>query len=183
MNRQLNGRTSAVAAAVLVLGGVLGACSNSTTSPEPQSPRAAQATPSGEPGLSMDVYSRGTQLTNDLSQPPKPGQGTLAGADLFLLGGSSDHPAPEGPAIGSRFGVCTVVTDSQALCDGMIDLDGRGTISVQLEVLIPGGNQGIAITGGTGEFAGAAGTVTESMVPGHPDDRVLEIRITGYVGA
>lgn len=129
--------------------------------------------------LTLSLYMRGTDQSINLSQPPEPGQQNIVGSDIYLLGGTEEQPAPDGDPIGRRIGVCTVVTSSEAVCVGVLDLDGRGTISAQLEVLIPGGNQGIAITGGTAEFAGAAGTIAERPVTGQPNDRILDIEIIG----
>lgn len=129
--------------------------------------------------VTMDLYMAGTDQWQDLTQPANPGERNLLGSDLYQLGGSEAEPAPSGDVIGRRVGACTVVTTHEALCDGLFDLGDRGTMSAQLEVLLPGGNQGIAITGGTGEFAGASGSVVESQVPGHPNDRVLNIHISG----
>lgn len=128
--------------------------------------------------VTLSLYMSGTNQSNNLTQPPAPGQQNILGSDLYQLGGTDAAPAPTGDAIGRRVAVCTVVTPSEAICRAIVDLHDRGTLAAQLEVLLPGGNQGIAITGGTGEFAGAAGTITETMVPGQPNDRVLEVSIT-----
>lgn len=135
----------------------------------------------GNPGQGtvLDVYSQGTSLFSTLTQPPQPGQQNIGGSDLFVLGGTKEAPAPTGERMGRRWGVCTVSTPHEVICEGIVLLDGRGTLTVQLGVLIPEGNQGIAVTGGTGEFAGTHGTIVESKVPGHPDDRILHIDLKG----
>jgi hypothetical protein len=138
-----------------------------TVGPIPEGPPADAA--------AMELYMRGTDQVADLTMPPRAGQTNIVGSDLYQLGGSADSPLPTGEPIGRRVAVCTVATAGEAVCEGMLRIDGRGTISAQLEVLIPGGNQGIAITGGTDEFAGRTGTITERPVAGHPNDRVLEV--------
>ncbi|HZD24395.1 MAG TPA: hypothetical protein VE569_13510 [Acidimicrobiia bacterium] len=131
-------------------------------------------------GEVLDFYMKGTHQSINLTQPPQPGQQNIIGRDLYVLGGTEIAPVPDGDAIGRRVGVCTVVTAGEAICDGVLLLDGLGTITVQLGVLIPGGNQGIAVTGGYGDFAGANGTITETDVPGHPNDRVLHVELGGF---
>lgn len=181
MNRSWTRQTTIIGIAIAAaLGIVLGAVAASMATADPQPTEQANANGNPGTGLVLDLYMRGTDQTADLTQPPQPGQQNLLGSDLYELGGSDASPTPSGQPIGRRIGVCTIATPGEALCDGIIDLDGRGTISAQLEVLLPGGNQGIAITGGTGEFAGASGTITEAPVAGHPHDRVLEVRISGF---
>lgn len=145
----------------------------------------AQGEPEGaatDRATTLDLYMAGTHQSIDVSQPPEPGQRNIIGSDLYLLTGD-DAPAPAGEAIGRRVAVCTVVTPDEAICSGMLHLDDRGTLAVQLEVLLPGGNQGIAVIGGTGEFAGVSGVVIETMVPGRSRDRVLHVELLGSGGA
>jgi hypothetical protein len=181
MNRSWTRQTTIIGIALAAaLGIVLGAVAAGLATADPQPTAQASAADNPGTGLVLDLYMRGTDQSADLTQPPQPGQQNLLGSDLYALGGSDASPTSSGQPVGRRIGVCTVATAGEALCDGIIDLGGRGTISAQLEVLLPGGNQGIAITGGTGEFAGATGTITESPVAGHPHDRVLELRISGF---
>lgn len=161
-------RTVIVVGVLVIIGAVVGVAAF----------MGASGTAAARQRVTLDLYMRGTNQSYNLTQPPKAGQQNILGSDLYQLGGTDAAPVPTGDAIGRRVAVCTVVTSSEAICRAIVDLHGRGTLAAQLEVLIPGGNQGIAITGGTGEFAGAAGTIDETMVPGQPNDRVLKVTIT-----
>ena len=121
---------------------------------------------------SLDLYLAGTDLTMNATLPPEPGQQNLLGGDIYTLGGTEQAPERAGQPIGRFVGVCTVVTRQERACTGFILLDGRGTLAVQVGV-VRGINQGIAITGGTGEFGGIRGSGVEPAVPGHPEDRLL----------
>ena len=54
---------------------------------------------------------------------------------------------------------------------------GRAVGTVQVEV-VGGRNQGVAVIGGTGEFAGARGSIIESVVPGRPMDHLNHVECT-----
>lgn len=181
MKRRWTRTTTIIGVALAaILGTAVGVVAASMATADSQPAVLARASENPGQGLTLDLYMQGTDQVANLSQPPQPGQQNLLGSDLYELGGSATSPSPTGERIGRRIAVCTVATPGEAVCDGIIDLKGRGTISAQLEVLIPGGNQGIAITGGTGDFAGATGTIVESPVPGHPTDRVLRVQISGF---
>jgi hypothetical protein len=65
-----------------------------------------------------------------------------------------------GRVIGSDAAVCTRLFDQRSLCTGAYTFKRRGQVMVQLIQPGPTGTYTQAITGGTGRFAGARGTVT-----------------------
>lgn len=69
-----------------------------------------------------------------------------------------------GRTIGSDAATCTRLFDESSLCTGTYKLPG-GRLMVQLLQPGPTGAYDQAITGGTGRFAGARGTVTVDQRP------------------
>jgi len=136
--------------------------------------QGAQESGESNVDLTLDLYLAGTDLTMNVTRPPIPGQKNMVAGDLHLIGGTGQAPEPDGEPIGRFFGQCTVVTQRESACTGLVTLDGRGTITLQVGV-VGGVNQGIALTGGTGEFNGARGSGSEPSVPGHPEDRLLHL--------
>jgi hypothetical protein len=65
----------------------------------------------------------------------------------------------KGKRIGSDAATCVRLFDATSLCTGVYNLPG-GRLMVQLLQPGPTGTYDQAITGGTGRFAGASGTVT-----------------------
>jgi hypothetical protein len=65
-----------------------------------------------------------------------------------------------GRVIGSDAAVCTRLFDQRSLCTGAYTFKRRGQVMVQLIQPGPTGTYTQVITGGTGRFAGARGTVT-----------------------
>jgi hypothetical protein len=72
--------------------------------------------------------------------------------------------APNGKRIGSDAASCVRLFDVTSLCTGTYKLPG-GRVMVQLLQPGPAGTYDQAITGGTGRFAGARGTVTVAQQP------------------
>jgi hypothetical protein len=70
-----------------------------------------------------------------------------------------------GKRIGSDAASCVRLFDATSLCTGAYKLPG-GQLMVQLLQPGPTGTYDQAITGGTGRFAGARGTVTVAQKPG-----------------
>ncbi len=130
-------------------------------------------------GMTIDLYSRLTDL-NGIAQPSQPGDEGYVGRDLYALGGDPSSPVPIGEPIGRLVGVCTLVTASEGICHGVYDLTGRGTLTAYLELEVGSGVNHVAITGGTGEFAGASGTAEEAFVPGSFPDQVLHLELHGF---
>ncbi|MFQ5555969.1 MAG: hypothetical protein ACE5GB_00405 [Acidimicrobiales bacterium] len=137
--------------------------------------------PSQAPGtgqvLKMDLYLIGTDVEANVTNPPEPGQQNFIGGDLYELDEAADSPSPTGDPVGRAVGLCTQVTQEERTCSGVFNLHGRGLLTVQVEV-VRGSNQGVAVTGGTGEFAGARGTILETAVSGRPTDRLNQIEVT-----
>ena len=71
---------------------------------------------------------------------------------------------PRGKRIGSDAASCVRLFDATSLCTGVYMLPG-GRVMVQLLQPGPTGTYDQAITGGTGRFAGARGTVTVAQRP------------------
>jgi hypothetical protein len=65
-----------------------------------------------------------------------------------------------GRVVGSDAAVCTRLFDQRSLCTGAYTFKRRGQVMVQLIQPGPTGTYTQAVTGGTGRFAGARGTVT-----------------------
>ena len=83
-----------------------------------------------------------------------------------------------GRQIGSDAATCTTLFDGRSLCTGTYILRG-GQIMVQLVQPGPTGIYTQAITGGTGRFARATGTVTVDQHPGEGDRFTFRIRKPG----
>jgi len=84
-----------------------------------------------------------------------------------------------GETVGRDAAVCTRLFDATMLCSGIYVLP-RGQVTVQL--LQPGltGTYDQPITGGTGRFAGATGTVTVMQGVADGGDRfIFHIRVPG----
>ena len=129
-------------------------------------------------GLTLDLYGGLTDF-NGVAMPSSPGEETFIGRDLYQLA-DDGAPAPEGERIGRLVGMCTLVTSNEGVCHGVVNLDGRGTIALYLEVKAGSGDAGLAVIGGTGEFAGASGAGEELPVPGNPSDHYLRIHLSGF---
>jgi hypothetical protein len=83
----------------------------------------------------------------------------------------------KGRSIGSDAATCTSLFDARSLCTGAYTLKG-GQVLVQLVQPGPTGIYNQAITGGTGRFARANGTVTVDQSPGG-DRFTFRIHIPG----
>jgi hypothetical protein len=82
-----------------------------------------------------------------------------------------------GKRIGSDAATCVRLFDATSLCTGMYKLPG-GQVMVQLLQPGPTGTYDQAITGGTGRFGGARGTVTVAQQAGG-DRFTFKIRLGG----
>lgn len=135
----------------------------------------------------IELYAMATDISMQLSTPPQPGEFAAFGRDLYRLGGSSQAPAPVGPPIGRNLVFCTMVTTTEALCNGSWFLDDRGPItgSAYLDFSVPPGTGpgafGSALTGGSGAFTGATGAISNRPVPG-TQDQVWIIRFSRGTG-
>jgi hypothetical protein len=84
--------------------------------------------------------------------------------------------ATSGRVIGSDAASCTYLFDQRSLCTGAYLLRS-GHVFVSLVQPGPTGTYDQAITGGTGRYARATGTVTVHQHPGSGDRFVFRIRI------
>jgi hypothetical protein len=82
-----------------------------------------------------------------------------------------------GKRIGSDAATCVRLFDATSLCTGIYKLPG-GQVMVQLLQPGPTGTYDQAITGGTGRFAGARGTVTVAQQSGG-DRFTFKVRLGG----
>ncbi len=132
-----------------------------------------------------DNRGRGTTLSfyasaTDLAGQPGLGEWASVAWDLHELGGTADAPIAEGEPVGRMAGTCTplTVTDEgvEGVCLGWIELDGRGLLTLMIRT----GSDSFAITGGTGDFAGAEGIGHEPAVDGTANDRVVTLELAGF---
>jgi hypothetical protein len=80
-----------------------------------------------------------------------------------------------GKQVGTDAASCTRLFDPSSLCTGVYKLRG-GQVHVQLVQPGPSGTYDQAITGGTGRFAGATGTVTVAQGGNAGDHFTFKIR-------
>jgi len=87
--------------------------------------------------------------------------------DIFAFGGNVSD-AQGGPAIGRMAGSCTTTSDTEILCVAAFTLDG-GQITYQgivdTGVFFTGQSVEFAVTGGTGPYRNARGTLTGRILP------------------
>lgn len=128
-------------------------------------------------GTTLSFYARATKV---VAGPPDIGEWVTVAWDLHELGGTAEEPSPAGDPIGRMAGACTPLAQTdegvEGACLGWIDLDGRGMLTMTLQT----GPDPFAVTGGTGEFAGAEGVGEEPDVPGTANDKVVTIELTGF---
>jgi len=95
--------------------------------------------------------------------PPKGGDHKPPSeGDEFVIGGSLEHG---GKSVGTSNLVCTITQPGDhgvSTCAGMAIIPG-GTLAIQGVSYIAGNSDTYAITGGTGRYAGAKGTVASTQ--------------------
>lgn len=135
----------------------------------------AVATNSDNPGqgTTLTFYAKATQ---QVAGPPPIGEWVSVAWDVHELSGTAETPAPVDDPIGRMAGTCTPLTETEGTCVGWVDLDGRGLLTLALQT----GPDPFVVTGGTGEFAGAAGVGEEPRVPGTANDRVVTLELSGF---
>jgi len=132
-------------------------------------------------GTTLELYAQTTDAAINLSNPPQPGEMAAFGRDLFLLGGTPEAPEPVGDPIGRNLVLCTLVTMTEASCDGQWFLDEIGLISGSSYLDLtspPGSGFAAALIGGSGAFKGANGTIRNLPVPG-TEDQVWIVEVMG----
>ena len=138
---------------VCVLAGALTSVGASSASVKPQTISLLEIDTSFAP---TGGYSFASQ------SPPRPGQGFAFGGTVYKWAGTK-----RGAPFGHLAAMCTVVTDTEALCNGVIFLP-RGN----LELLTPtninnnNGPSNIAVVGGTGAYVGAQGYMHSTPIGG-----------------
>lgn len=104
---------------------------------------------------------------------PSPGDGFLIAEDL----------EEDGEAVGSDAGACTFTGGADrpqgASCEITLDLDDRGSIAVQGLLHFDSDTAELAVVGGTGEFAGASGTLTADISQQKETPLTIEITTEG----
>jgi hypothetical protein len=115
---------------------------------------AAAPAPAATPARTVTLQARSQveQAQTVDNQPAGPSAGDLLVFTERLLD-------PSGKEIGHDAAVCVTLFDARSLCTGTYDLRG-GQVMVQLLQPGPQRTYDQAITGGTGRYAGARGTVT-----------------------
>ena len=129
---------------------------------------------SGRPGpATITIHARSQiERANFVDNDPKGSSAT----DLLVF--TERLVDGRGRQIGSDAATCTTLFDGRSLCTGTYILRG-GQIMVQLLQPGPTGVYTQAITGGTGRFARATGTVTVDQHPGAGDRFTFRIRKPG----
>jgi hypothetical protein len=115
---------------------------------------------SGRPGAGTITLHARSQL-DDVQFVDNAPAGPSAG-DLLVF--TERLVDARGRRIGRDAATCTTLFDGRALCTGVYVLRG-GQVMVQLLQPGPRGTYTQAITGGTGRFSGATGTVTVRQRP------------------
>jgi len=128
----------------------------------------------GNPGRGdgLELYALTTDVSIQLSSPPQPGEMAIFGRDLYRLDDASADPMPAGDPIGRNTIICTIVTVTEASCEGRWLLDGLGLVtgSAYLDLSLANSDgTGASLTGGSGFFHGASGTIQTYSVPESED--------------
>lgn len=143
---------------------------------------AAQARDNPGNGVSLELYALTTDVSIQLSSPPQPGETAIFGRDLYWLGGTVNEPEPAGDPIGRNTILCTMITTSEASCEGRWSLDDIGQItgSAYLDFTqADTDGSGASLTGGSGAFMGAEGVINTYPAAGG-QDQVWIVDITGF---
>ena len=131
---------------------------------------ATFATGHGDPVIKLELKSKQPAKAQGVDNPP---EGPSAG-DLLVF--SETLVNARGKRAGRDAAVCTQLFDASHACTGTYVLGG-GQIMVQLIQPGPTGTYTQAITGGTGRYAGASGTVTVRQDPAEGDRFSFRIRV------
>ncbi|HST19258.1 MAG TPA: hypothetical protein VLK36_16580 [Gaiellaceae bacterium] len=78
--------------------------------------------------------------------------------------------------VGSATYSCTFNFDQEAVCDGQFQI-GAGTIIALGPAKFDGGENVLAVTGGTGQYAGAHGQVTSTRATGSKNTQVFRFEL------
>ena len=134
-------------------------------------------------GSTLELYAQTTDFYAELTMPFQPGQRAIYGRDLYALGGTEQAPQPIGEKLGRQALICTVISPTEASCQSTWLLYELGQItgSAFLDFAAPPDafEPGAPLTGGSGEFSGAAGVIFNQGVAG-TSDQVWYIDISGF---
>ncbi len=190
--RGLVAALGAVAAAAIVVG--IASCGAGKRDRSPAATRTAPAGPAATPSRSFVVYgkpkeaqsvnhaddrARGDKLlksfnADGLPTPPSANsgkKGERAGDNaliIFVLYADRNLTRVVGTATYS----CTFNFDQEAVCDGQFQI-GAGTIIALGPAKFDGGENVLAVTGGTGQYAGAHGQVTSTSATGSKNTQIF----------
>ena len=98
--------------------------------------------------------------------PPGPGQGFAFGGTVFKWAG-----AKRGAAFGHLAAMCTVVTATEALCNGVIFLPAGKLELLAATNINNEGADDIPIVGGTGAYVGAQGYMRSTPIGGSDSNK------------
>ena len=187
------GRSRLLAASVLGGGLLLAACGSSgSVSAGSSSATTTLPTLSAAPGtLHLFFNSRAQGVFGPDGKPANPNQPPAVGdyftdSDIVYTGTHSSHP---GGSIGSAHLLCAVSAVSgssgTAVCDGLIDIGGSLLVADHQSVDLSGNSIKLDITGGTGRYQGAQGTLSSANVANSNDtDITLTVsRPSGKAGS
>lgn len=154
--------------------GAAGSSSSTTTLP------TIAATPVT---LHLFFHSKRQDLFGPDGKPANPNQPPAVGdyftdSDIVYTGNHSSHPAA---SIGSAHLLCAVTAVSgnggTGVCDGLIDLGGSLLVADHQSVDLFGNSVKLGITGGTGRYEGAQGTLSSADV-GNTNDTDLTLSVS-----
>ena len=154
--------------------GTAGSSSSTTTLP------TLAATPTA---LHFFLHSQAQGLFGPDGKPGNPNQPPAVGdyftdSDIVYSGTHSSHPAA---SIGSAHLLCAVTAVSgnggTGVCNGLIDLGGSLLVADHQPVDLSGNSVKLNITGGTGQYEGAQGTLSSTDV-GNTNDTDLTLSVS-----
>ncbi len=111
-------------------------------------------------GNHFTLYLQPVAVTFDLNDPPQPLDTIMFSREAYAADISDpSNPEPTGPVIGSNMVRCTFSGPGGFLCHGTLTLFGQGDLALMGPYVFQDPSFA-AVTGGTGDFAGAKGELT-----------------------
>lgn len=121
--------------------------------------------------VSTGAFGPTSQPLNDRAQPAAGDYIVSIGTDY-----SGTHNRHSKKPVGSSNLVCNLTSTTSGFCDGVIEV-GSSMLLVDHVNLSLTGNAPLKVTGGTGQYRGARGTITASGV-GNTDNNDFTVKIT-----
>jgi len=119
---------------------------------------SAQA--AGLNGNHFSVYAQTVDAAFPPNFPPLIGEQIVFARDVYQADLSDPaNPVPVGDVIGSNITVCIAAPPAGISCSGSLTLFGRGSLMLQAPFVFENPTN-VAVTGGTGDFAGVGGTAS-----------------------